>query len=212
MPIPAFITGRNPVMWGGIGPPEDSIMTNATNLTRRKLLASLPAAAAMAPAAATALCRLPSGDDAELLALGREMAPLVAEITAARAIDRVNDEDFKAKLVALGLKPEKEYEDIDAYRAERSRLCDEIFASDDYKSYPGHRDWEDLHDDLFELLDEVLAIRPTTIQGLAVQVLAIVTAYDDLCEEESDDGEFPHGVTTFFRNVCEFTGVPIPAA
>jgi hypothetical protein len=180
--------------------------------TRRRLLtSSLPAAAAaaMAPAAATALCRLPSGDDAELLALGQQLAPLVAEINAARAIDEVHQDKFEAKLAALGLKPEKEYEDDDAYRQERLRCCeilrDEINAVTDENG--GHRDWEEMHDDLTDFLDEILAIRPTTIQGLAVQVVAIVTMHDDLCDKEWD-----YGVAAFFHNVCEFAGVPIPAA
>jgi hypothetical protein len=44
-------------------------MTTDTNLSRRKLLASMPAAAAaMAPAAATALCRLPADSDDPIFA------------------------------------------------------------------------------------------------------------------------------------------------
>jgi hypothetical protein len=58
------------------------------------------------------------------------------------------------------------------------------------------------------LQDEILVIRPTTVPGLAVQVLAIVTAYDDLCDEED---ETHSGLASFLRNVCEFAGVPVPA-
>jgi hypothetical protein len=77
-------------MRGGIGPPEDSMMKTDTALSRRKLLAhSLPAVAAVSlPVAANALCRLPTEGDTELLALGQELAPLVAEINAAKILRR----------------------------------------------------------------------------------------------------------------------------
>jgi len=60
-------------MRGGIGPPEDSMMNRDSNLFRRKLLASMPAAAAaMAPAAASAICRLPTdGEDSVFAAIER---------------------------------------------------------------------------------------------------------------------------------------------
>src|SRR5882672_10742885 len=96
-------------------------MMNAKKLSRRSLLASMPAVAAtMAPVAATALCRLPA--DAELLALGRKLEPLAAEMMAARAIDERHQEEFEAKLAELGLKKETEYEDHHAYLDERVRL------------------------------------------------------------------------------------------
>jgi hypothetical protein len=206
--------------WGGIGPPEDYIMTNTTLSRRRLLASSMPAlatAAAMAPVAATALCRLPAGADAELLALGRELAPLVAEVNAARAIDRKGQDAFEAKLAALGLKDEKEYADVDAYNEERWRLCDESRelqrALDVDDDDGGHRSWEDLHNDLFALMDDILDIRPTTVQGLAVQVLAIVTAFDDICLDDPPENEaLPYGVAAFLRNICSFVGVPLPEA
>jgi hypothetical protein len=55
----------------------------------------------------------------------------------------------------------------------------------------------------------ILAIQPTTVEGLAVQLLAIVTAHDDLCDE---DGVLPYGLPALLTNVCRFMGVPIPAA
>jgi hypothetical protein len=192
---------------------EDLTMKNdtTTSLSRRRLLASvLAAAAAGVPSVATALGGVPAEGDAELLALGRELAPLVTEINAARAIDRKDKEDFEAKLAALGLKDETEYANVDAYNEVRWRLCEEsrelqraLDVDDDYR----HRSWDDLHDELFALQDEILAIRPTTIPGFAVQVVAIVTAYDDLCDEEE---EMHSGLAAFFRNMCNFVGVPAP--
>jgi hypothetical protein len=67
-------------------------------LSRRRLLGAVPAVAAtITPVTATALCRLPRGD-AVLMALGRKLEPLVAEITAAREIDKRHQENFNAKL------------------------------------------------------------------------------------------------------------------
>jgi hypothetical protein len=144
---------------------EEDIMKTETGLTtRRSLLATGTAAAAMAvPTTTTAMSGLPAGPDTELLELGRQLAPLVAKANAARGVPQ-----------------------------------------DDYF-------WGDILDKVSDLLDQILAIQPTTVDGLAVQVLAIVTAHDDLCDEESDL-KLPYGVPAFLRNVCRFAGVPIPTA
>jgi hypothetical protein len=192
--------------------------TNTTTLSRRRLLASsmpaLATAAAMAPVAASALCRLPADADAELLALGRELAPLVAEINAAKALDRQHMDEFEAKLAALGLKDREDYENEDAYNSERWRLCDETkLHEEEPADHNRHRDWEDLHNDLFALMDDILDIQPTTIAGLAVSVLAIVTAFDDICLDDPPENEaLPYGVAALFRNMCGFVGVPLPEA
>jgi hypothetical protein len=66
-------------------------MKSNTTLSRWRMLASVPAAAALAiPTATGALNGFPAGPDAELLELGRKLAPLVAEANAARAADRVD--------------------------------------------------------------------------------------------------------------------------
>jgi hypothetical protein len=189
-------------------------MTTTTNLSRRKLLASMPAAAAvMAPIGASALCRLPAEGDTELLALGQELAPLVAEINAARAIDQADQDKFEVKMANLGLKDKSEYEDGDAWFDERVRLINENPEAlhdehdDDPDYHGGHRSWDDLHREIFALLDKALVFRATTIQGFAVQLLTITTAQDDLCFE--GDG---HGMPEFFCAACHFAGVPIPAA
>lgn len=184
-------------------------MTTDTNLSRRRLLAnSLPAAAAvaaMAPAAASALCRMPADDDAELLALGEQLKPLAAELEAARKIDRQRLADFDGRLAALGLKDESQYPD-GTYILERYRLAQMLPDDDDVEL-----DFDRMHDGVFALLDQILDIQPTTVEGFAVQVLAIVTAHDDLCDEDEDSG-LPYGVASFFQNTCRFAGVPIPAA
>jgi hypothetical protein len=191
-------------------------MNTDTSLSRRKLLASMPsAAAAMAPAAASAVCRLPTGADAELLALGRKLEPLVPEINAARALDQASQDKFEVKMASLGLKDESEYADHDAWFDERVRLINEnperLHELDDDDD-DDHRSWDDMLDDLTDLLDEILALRPTTIEGFAVQVLAIVTMHDDLCYEDSDNESLPYGVTAFFCSMCRFVGVPLPEA
>jgi hypothetical protein len=62
-------------------------MKTNTTLSRGSLPAGVPAVAAMsAPTAAITLGGLPAGPDAELLELGRKLAPLVAEINAAKGV------------------------------------------------------------------------------------------------------------------------------
>jgi hypothetical protein len=68
------------------------------------------------------------------LALGRKLAPLAVEITAAKGIDRQHQEDFEAKLEALGLNDEAEYADLSAYVEERSCLCRALFKREDYRA------------------------------------------------------------------------------
>jgi hypothetical protein len=187
-------------------------MKTDTVLSRRKLLAhSLPAIAAVSvPAAASGLAGLPMGD-AVLLALGEKLKPLAAELNAARAIDRQRLENFDAKLAALGLKPEEEYENQDAHFHERWRLIEEH----DPRMREDNEvelDFDRMHDGVFALLDEILAIRPTTLEGFAVQVFAIVTCHDGLCYESEENAPVPYGVIEFFCRTCEFVGIPIPAA
>jgi hypothetical protein len=162
-------------MRGGIGPPEDSIMTNTT-LSRRRLLAS--------------------------------SMPALATAAAMRAIDQRYMAEYEAKLAALGLKEEGEYADVSAYMTERQRLGKLVHESDEDNV---DLDFDGMHDKIFALLEEILDIQPATLQGFAVQVLAIVTAHDDLCEEDGDL-ELPYGVAEFFRNMCGFVGVPLPEA
>jgi len=72
-------------------------------------VSGLTGAAAIAPAAATALFRLPvEGDDAELLALGQKLHPLAADLNAIRAIDSARRDEFNRKLAVLGLKDEED--------------------------------------------------------------------------------------------------------
>jgi hypothetical protein len=196
---------------GGIGPLGGLSMKTDTTLSRRRLLAGVPAvAAAGVPSVATALGGFATGGDAELIALGRELAPLVAEVNAARAIDRTGQSEFEARLAALGLKNEKDYDNADAYNQERWRLCRENKALLHEDRIERHRPWDDMLEELFALRDDILDIQPTTLEGFAVQVLVVVTAYDDLCDEDSDSE--PPALPEFYRNMCGFVGVPLPEA
>jgi hypothetical protein len=136
-------------------------MRSDTNLSRRSLLAGVPAVAAMAaPTTATALSGLPVSPDAELLELGRKLAPLVADIAAAKGVER--DDDF----------------------------------------------WGDILGEASNLLEEILKYQPTTLEGFAVQLLAVVTSYDDMWDEDSPL-QIPLSMATFFKNACRFAGMPI---
>jgi|SRR6516225_3642159 hypothetical protein len=66
---------------------------NTNILTRRRLLASMPAAAAaLAPAAATALCRLPAGDDPMIEAVARHRQAWEAHEAAWLHASKTEDE------------------------------------------------------------------------------------------------------------------------
>jgi len=180
-------------------------MKTDTTLSRRRLLASIPAlAATTAPVAATALSGLPMGD-AALLVLGEKLKPLAAEIMAAKALDQTDQDEFEAQLAALGLKDESEYPD-GAYMGERCRLIDENSESLNYdRPISGRREWDDLWGELSDLMDDILAITPTTVEGFAVQVLAIVTMHGGvLCSAGY------YRLEDFLCRTCEFVGVPIP--
>jgi hypothetical protein len=141
-----------------------------SDTTRRNPLASVPTAAAMAvptvaSAAATmmpAIAGTAEGVDAELLALGQKLAPLVAEINAAKGVEK--DDQF----------------------------------------------WPDIFDEASAILDEALKYQSTTLEGFAVQTLALVTAYDDMFLEEPTL-ELPRlPLVTFLRNACAFAGLSAP--
>jgi hypothetical protein len=80
---------------------EDSIMTNTTNLSRRRLLASMPAPTAVTtPVAATELCRLPAESDDPiftLIAERREAMP-AERLFATETTSRTRAADFLAMI------------------------------------------------------------------------------------------------------------------
>jgi hypothetical protein len=134
-----------------------------TTLSDQHAPADVPAAAALAaPTAANAISELPAGADAELLELGRQLAPLVAEANTAKSVPQ--DDKF----------------------------------------------WSDMLDRQAEILKQILAIQPTTKEGLAVQVWAVINVDDDILDQENLL-ELPPELITFLRNVCAYTGVPLPA-
>jgi hypothetical protein len=114
-----------------------------TNLTRRKLLASMPAAAAMAPAAATALCRLPSGDDPVFAAIERHRKAFDA-YNAAHAAGAKIRKEYEAQRdprgIYLGEVPEKKWitERIGAQRLDREIPTDRMVPC--YAKHPGDID------------------------------------------------------------------------
>jgi hypothetical protein len=97
-------------------------------------------------------------------------------------------------------------DDSDAYREARARVCREHSDLLHDGEPCAHRDWDELHNDLLALLDQILEFQPTTIEGLAVQVLGIITAHDDLCEEDSANMPLSTGLPAFIANVCRFEG------
>jgi hypothetical protein len=188
---------------------------STTNTTRRGILAAVPAiAVAMAPVAATALSGLPASvaADAELLALGRQLAPLVIEDHEARAIDAAHHVEFERRCEAL-IGPKNDSEE---YFAARGRIVEEMrdkwpdFAEGldlDDDGYNGHRGWSAIHGDLHPLCDRILEQTATTREGLAVQVTAFLAGYSEIVDDSMED--YPP-VMAFLASLCGFAGVPFP--
>lgn len=184
---------------------------NRTITTRRGLLGAVPAIAAMTgpAAAAAALVAHPTAvmAGAELLALGRLLAPLVVENREALALDAARRAEFERRLEA-SIGP---MNDSDEYiQARITFVADEhddgLDLDDD--GYNGHRGWSAIHADLHPLCDRILEQTATTREGLAVQVTAFLTGYSELVDDYMAD--YPP-VMAFLASLCGFAGVPFPA-
>jgi hypothetical protein len=164
-----------------------------SHATRRALLAGLPAVAVAGIPAAAALA------DAELLAIGRELEPVVAERREALRLDAVERAAFNRRCeAAIGPK-----NDSDEYiTAKRAFIISERDGGPDVDDdgYNGHRGWSAINGDLDKITSRALALKATTREGFAVQVLAWTVDYCEVVEE------YPE----FFGAVCGYAGVPMP--
>jgi hypothetical protein len=151
---------------GGIGPLEDSIMKTDTTLSRRRLLAGVPAVAAVGvPSVATALGGLAAGDDAKLLALAPELEAVDAEYARVCAAPDAEWDAWEAANPHVDLGDDKG--DPQAYFMDLA--CDR-----------GHA-----------VLNAIWDCRPSTMRGLAVMARAAQleiewwhTGLDGYCEHE----------------------------
>jgi hypothetical protein len=122
---------------------------NTKQLSRRGLLASVPAVAAVGvPSVASALGRLPTADDAKLLALATELEAVDAEYDRLCS-DSISEEDWDAWEAA------NPHVDLGCYKGDAQAhfmglTCDRAHA----------------------VMDAIMECRPSTVQGLAVMARA----------------------------------------
>jgi hypothetical protein len=190
----------------GIHPqPGDQAMS--TNMNRRAVLAGaagLPAIAALSTSMAG-----PAADaDAELLTLGQKLDPIIEEWKRLRAIDDADQHAFEAKVIrATGIAyhdapevPERPWPE-GSYWAIREAIGIERPDAD-----PELTRWDCIHDQMYPVIDDILARRAKTVAGLAVQARAIT-----LSEPEMWDDADGYKIKEFIEAVCAFVGVtPVP--
>jgi hypothetical protein len=154
------------------------------------------------PAAAQCVLHDP---DAELLALGAELETLLREryIPLARpGAERMAAFNALVDAVTTGNETEEEY------LAVRDRIWDQHhkkLSEGDARAEDERIEaaWDGIHNDLYPLVDAILAKPAKTLPGLAVQARAITAAAQDLWEGlQGDNHEY-----NFICRVCEFLGV-----
>jgi hypothetical protein len=189
-------------------------MANLKTITsRRAVLAGIAAVPALA---APALALPDASADAELIELGRELDPIIEEWQAKRAIDRVRQDAFEAKVrEATGI-AFKDAPEIPGPHPWPTGSCwdirDRIVMDPDRECDPVDEDgvsliWGSSHDRMYDLIDEILELEAKTIPGLAVQARAITLSEFQLWDDEEDDDP----IRKFIELVCAFVGVtPVP--
>jgi hypothetical protein len=190
--------------------------------SRRALLAGAPAVAAAALAAGTGANGLaiattnPSGD-AELLALKPEFDRLFDEWMMRRLRDQAEHRDYVAYHEGVfGFAPE------DAPARDRSDPAYVAYDAAWEEMYEGWKErqpngeerdpdlseWDQFHEAFNPLADEILSHTATTLDGLRLQVRALISAYD----EQVWGGESEHDVWLrgFVGSTCNVLGIPFP--
>jgi hypothetical protein len=185
-------------------------------LSRRSALAglSVAAAAGITPAiAATA-----AGDDAELLALKAKFDPLFSTWVAMKIAERENHKEFLALYEReTGLRwddqPAINWADPAFVACDNARnKCSEMLG--DYNVGPNGGDaWDELVDKLDPLADKILSYNACTLDGLRLQLQALISAYDETWEPlaASGEGEPEHPwMRDFIESAAGVLGVPFP--
>jgi hypothetical protein len=193
--------------------------------SRRALLAGAPAVAAVALAAGTAANGLaivatsPSGD-AELLALKPEFDRIFDTWLAKKLSEHANQREYVANHVRVfGFPPEDapaiDWDDAEyvTYDATWKQKYDEELRTTGDARDPNLDDWDEIHEVLFPLADEVLSHTATTVDGLRLQTRALISAYDSETWSplgwNDDEPENPR-LRDFVQSVCNVLGIPFP--
>jgi hypothetical protein len=172
----------------------------SSTLSRR---ATIVGAVAL-PAAAMPLPALSADNDAELLRLGAELDAVIVEWHAQRGIDEQERAAHEAACDAAGL-PKIEFGSIpdEEWRAHNDKRM-ALHQSDD----PELERWDRIHGKMWPAIDAIIALKATTVAGLAVKARAVSLSFAELWNNETD-WEDHH--RRFIEAVCAFTGVtPVP--
>jgi hypothetical protein len=175
---------------------ENATMTNTPNVSRRRLLASMPAvAAAMAPVAATARCRLPAGDDAELIELGEQLEALSDRedelVEALRPAWREYAKEMGQRLIAES-KGELTYEESNRQDAEHRKTLGLDQGLD--------AECKQVQDSIDTLMKRILELPAYTIEGLAVHAAAAAYVSGDLWSTPPNELDWDKAI---IRNLIE---------
>lgn len=187
----------------------------STNLSRRSALAGLAGAAVAGVAPAIAV----AGDDAELLALKAKFDPLFATWVNMK----VEERDRHNSIVELyeratGLRyvdhPATNWDD--PVFVAHQRAWDKSIR-DYYREHDGQSEsdaWDDLLAELNPLASEILSYNASTIDGLRLQLRAMISAYDESWDpvgHEPDEGRPEHPwLANFIESAAGALGVPFP--
>jgi hypothetical protein len=150
------------------------------------------------------LAEIGTNPDAELLALGARVEPIIQEWQAKRAIDEQRREAWEAACEHAGLPrisdrnlPDDEWRE---YQEKRGSVRPEGEEKEEVDEDGCSVVWNSILNRIWPLIDEILSRDAKTVSGLTVQVRAIVVATCGLDDLEGAEGEF-------IKAVCAFVGL-----
>lgn len=185
-----------------------------TTLSRRAILAGATATAV----AATSTAITDANPDAELLALGARLEPIIAEWITGRAIDRRNGKAHEAACLDADL-PVLDIHSVPYDQwLERIKVRDMVHymgkneAAADATADGCSIKWNRIHGQLYPLCDDILSRRATSVPGLGVQARAASIYFEELWDSYGqDDEDLALAQRSFIESVCNMAGiVPVP--
>jgi hypothetical protein len=201
-----------------------------TNPSRRVLLAGVPAAAVtVAWGRERALSKPATGDDAELLALKAKFDPVFAKWVAQKIADREEHKSFvglyeRETRLKWDDRPAIDWNDPTWVACnDAMNRCNEIMGryeedrdeDDEYEGLASARvfAWDELCAELNPLAADILSYNASTLDGLRLQLRALISAYNETWEpagtDENDEPDHP-GTRNFIESAAGFLGVPFP--
>jgi hypothetical protein len=180
-----------------------------TNLSRRAILAG----AASVPALTALPAEAADNPDAELLALGSQLEPIIREWVVKRASDGPERAAWQAACeragfpqIAFGSVPDDEWR---AYQDKRGHIRPDDEEEKELDEHGASVVWNSIHERLEPLVEDILAYEAQTVAGLAIQARAMSVWHADLWDTGVYDEADDHRV--FIEAVCSFAGVqPVP--